>query len=167
MATQEQLDWLNSMAPAAQAAAAKYGVPASVTLAQAILESGWGQSRLTKLANNYFGIKAEHLNTPGTYVEFPTMEYEFGAKKTVTAGFEKYADAEACFAGHAELLSQATRYAPAMKAAKSPQAFALMLQKCGYSTSPNYAGMLIALIKEFDLTQYDAPLPPAAEKEAA
>ena len=168
MATQEQLDWLKSMAPAAQAADKKWGVPASVTLAQAILESAWGHSSLTRLTNNYFGIKAEHLNVPGSYMEFPTAEYEGGVKKQVTAGFEKYASAEACFVDHAKLLHDAPRYQPAMRAAKSPQAFAQMLKTCGYSTSPTYAPMLIALMKEFDLYQYDTPpLPPAVEQEAA
>jgi flagellum-specific peptidoglycan hydrolase FlgJ len=169
MASKEQLDWLKQMAPAAQAADVKWGVPASVTLAQAILESAWGQSKLTRQANNYFGIKAEHLNVPNTYVEFPTMEYEFGEKKQVTAGFEKYPDAAACFVDHAQLLHDAPRYQPAMRAAKSPQAFAQMLKTCGYSTSPTYAPMLTALMNEFDLYQYDNPLPqpPAAEKKAA
>jgi flagellar protein FlgJ len=169
MATPEQLGRLKAVVPAAQAAEAQYGVPASVTLAQWVLESAWGQSKLATQANNCFGVKAEHLNVPGSYAEFPTMEYMFGVKKLVLAGFEKYANAEASFEDHAKLLHDAPRYVPAMKAAKSPQAFALMLQKCGYSTNPNYGTALIELMREHDLYQYDNPLPqpPAAEKEAA
>jgi flagellum-specific peptidoglycan hydrolase FlgJ len=172
MASKAQLAWLASMAPAAQAAMKQYGVPASVTLAQAILESDWGQSELTQKAKNFFGIKAEHINLPNTYMELLTTEYICGVKKLVLAGFEKYSDAEACFTDHAQLLHDAARYQPAMRVAKSPDDFAKMLRVCGYSTllpMNAYSDRLITLIREFNLYQYDTPLPlpPAAEKKAA
>jgi flagellum-specific peptidoglycan hydrolase FlgJ len=171
MASKAQLAWLQSMAPAAQAAAKQYGVPASVTLAQAILESAWGQSTLTRQANNYFGIKAEHINVPDSYCEFQTCEFIDGAKKMVLAGFENYSDATACFEGHAQLIRDAARYQPAMRVRNSPKDFAKMLRVCGYSTLQPlnaYGDMLIQLMDDYDLYQYDTPtLPPAAEKKAA
>ena len=64
----------------------RYSVPASVTLAQCILESGWGQSRLAREANNFFGIKAEHLGQPDTYREFLTAEYVHGSARDAAGG---------------------------------------------------------------------------------
>ena len=54
-----------------------------------------------------------------------------------------------------------------MRAAKSPQAFAMLLQKCGYSTNALYSRDLMELMRDYDLYQYDQPLPPADEKEKA
>ncbi len=150
-----QMLFLRDCVPAAQSSMRLSGVPASITLAQAILESGWGTSGLTRLACNYFGIKAEHLADPETYVELPTTEYVNGERQMIEARFEKYPTAADCFADHAALLSKAARYAPAMAVNADPQAFAEQLEACGYSTSPTYASSLMELVKEFDLTQYD------------
>lgn len=137
------------------------GVPASVTVAQAILESGWGCSGLSEQANNYFGIKAEHIDDPETYCEFPTAEYVNGQRVTIDAKFEKYPTVTDCFEDHAALLSQAKRYAPAMAVKNNAAQFAQQLQACGYSTSPTYAASLTALINEFDLEQYDVQSTPS------
>src|ERR1017187_2057554 len=99
---------------------------------------GWGQSQLALQANNFFGIKAIHLNDHSTYMEFPTAEYENGQRVMVEANFMKYTDAAASFADHAHLLSVSYRYAPAMAVKNNPVQFAAQLQKCGYSTSPTY-----------------------------
>lgn len=65
MTRQEQIDFIEKLAPAAQESARRFGVPASVTLAQAILESRWGQSGLAREGNNFFGIKvAIHVDEP-------------------------------------------------------------------------------------------------------
>ena len=171
MATQEQIDRMHAMAPAAQAAELKWKVPSSITLAQWALESGWGGSDLALQAKNYFGIKAEHLNVPNSYVMFPTDDFVNGVKKHVLAGFEKYKTAEDCFDDHGRLLHDASRYQPAMRVAKSPDDFARMLRVCGYSTLQPmnaYPDRLIALMRQHNLYQYDnPPLPPAAEQEAA
>ena len=154
-ATEQQLAWLKSMVPAAQEAELQYGVPASVTLAQCILESGWGQSGLAREANNFFGIKAEHLDQPDTYREFLTAEYVHGSREMLEAEFEFYPDAAASFVDHARLLATAPRYAPAMAAKGDPVKFAQQLQLCGYSTSPVYATELQQLMVEHSLAQYD------------
>ncbi len=147
--------FLRDVVPAAQSSQAQTGVPASITIAQAIIESGWGKSSLTVQANNYFGIKA-HLGDAGEYVEFPTAEYVNGQRVMVEAEFQKYGSATDCFEDHATLLSMASRYAPAMAVKSDAAQFAGQLQACGYSTSPTYAQSLMMLVNEFDLTQYDA-----------
>jgi flagellum-specific peptidoglycan hydrolase FlgJ len=158
--------FLKMVIPAAQAAQRKWGIPASVTIAQSILESsnqlGWGQSQLAREANNYFGIKAEHLAKPGTYVEFPTKEYVHGKIQVEEADFARYEDVNGSFEAHAKLLAVAQRYRPAMAVAKDPEAFARQLQLCDYSTNPTYASGLTHLISLYDLTQYDVPPDPTA-----
>lgn len=150
----KQMLFLRAVWPAAQATMKTSGVPASITIAQAILESGWGVF-LPEGSNNYFGIKAEHPADPETYVETLTHEYVNGQRVAEEQLFEKYPTVKDCFQDHAALLSQAKRYAPAMAVNADPQAFAQKLQACGYSTSPTYASSLMQLVKEFDLTQFD------------
>jgi flagellar protein FlgJ len=143
-------------------------VPASITLAQAILESAWGQSKLARECNNYFGVKAAHDAAPNTYQDFLTTEFACGHRTSETAAFAKYADVAVSFAAHARLLAGAPRYQPAMAAASNPEQFAQRLQACGYSTNPQYASDLMQLVRLYDLTQYDVePEPPAKANELA
>lgn len=169
MATKEQLQWLKSMVPAAQQAQRKSGIPASVTLAQCILESGWGTSGLAKSAHNYFGIKATHLDVPESYIELPTSEFYQGRSVVEHARFEKYFDAADSFEEHARLLSTAARYRAAMGACAQPNRMAYCLQAAGYSTNPKYAQLLIDLMHGYDLYAYDAlpPDDPAKAQEVA
>jgi flagellum-specific peptidoglycan hydrolase FlgJ len=155
MPSPTQLAWLDSLVPAAQASQTAFGVPSSVTLAQCILESGWGQTQLAKECNNFFGVKAHTLTDPSTYEEFPTAEYENGQRVVVDAKFEKYPDVEASFRDHARLIGATPRYAPAMEAKDDAYAFANALQACGYSTSPTYGSSLGNLIRQLNLTRYD------------
>ncbi len=145
----------NLVIPAAQATMAKYGVPASITLAQWELESSYGASQLAVQARNYFGIKFHHLDAPDTYVEFNTDEYVQGKKVLLPALFQKYKTDEECFADHAALLAKAARYKPAMAVRTNPALFALGLQTGGYSTAPDYAEKLMTQVRQQNLTQYD------------
>jgi flagellum-specific peptidoglycan hydrolase FlgJ len=155
--------------PAAQAAERKYGVPASVTLAQAILESsnstGWGRSQLATEANNFFGIKATDVKNPEHYIELKTHEYLNNHLELIDAKFARYEDLGESFEAHARLLAVARRYEPCMCAAKDPELFCMRLQQCGYSTNPSYGVTLFKLIKEYDLTQFD--IPPDGPAQAA
>ena len=85
--TQQQNAFLKIAVPAAQFTQRMYGVPASITIAQAILESGWGKSELARSANNYFGIK---VPSSGAYVEFETAEYVHEKKVMVRGYFASY-----------------------------------------------------------------------------
>lgn len=160
MATRaQQSDFISAIAPAAQASQEKWGVPASITIAQAILESEWGLSGLAKPPNNnLFGIKLSHtLSAAGDpYVRFITTEYD-PSKKKIVASFRKFPDWKASVDAHDELLGSLPRYRPCMGVADDPLSFALQLHNCGYATDPNYPSELAGLIKQFNLTQYDAP----------
>ena len=77
--TPENTQFIHSLIPGAKATHKQYGIPASVTIAQAVLESGWGKSKLTKIANKLFGIKADR-GWQGERCMMPTTEYVHGHK---------------------------------------------------------------------------------------
>ncbi len=169
MTPQERQSWIDKWAPAAQATQAKYGEPASVTLAQCILESSdkfgnCGQSQCALQANNFFGIKACGTEP---YVEFPTKEFKDGHPYIEQgAHFEKFASIEDSFVRHGELIATEPRYHAAMEVCHDPVAFAAQLQACGYSTSPTYAQVLTSLIRRYGLAKYDAPPEPPTQASA-
>jgi flagellum-specific peptidoglycan hydrolase FlgJ len=163
--------FLQQAAPAAQASETHTGVPASVTIAQAILESGWGRHHIGA-ANNYFGIKAHtrhgkiDVGTVATgYVNASTHEYVKGKKVQVIAHFRKYANMTQSFIDHGLFLRQNSRYGHtihAYKANADADAFARGLQHAGYATDPHYAQHLIGLMQRHNLYQYNLPPTPAA-----
>lgn len=147
-------DFIAELAPAAQKSARGSGIPASVILAQAALESGWGTSKLYRQGRNIFGMKASpywHGNT----LTIPTMEFIQGRQVTVDAVWRAYASFEESIADHAALLMSARRYQPCF-AQKEAAGFARELQECGYSTNPRYAELLLQIIRTHNLTTYDA-----------
>lgn len=160
--------FLKMAVPAALSSQKLTGIPASITIAQAILESGWGQSALAKQANNFFGIKATSHLSMDQYAEFPTTEFVDGRKTSVMAAFAKYPSPADSFAAHARLIACAKRYQAAMGVCGNAGQFAFALQQCGYSTLEDasgnliYAQRLMELVREFDLTQYDLPPTPDA-----
>jgi flagellum-specific peptidoglycan hydrolase FlgJ len=160
---QVESSFLANVVPAAMATARLCGVPASITLAQAILESGWGASSLARQANNFFGIKAASTTDPNSYAEFPTTEFVNGRSVRELAAFARYPSPAASFQAHAALLESAPRYAQAMAHREEPEDFAVALQACGYSTNPKYAQLLMQLVEDFDLAQYDTPAAPATQ----
>lgn len=129
------------------------GVPASVTIAQAILESGWGRSALTRQANNYFGIKG---TGPAGSVTMRTREVFNGREVYVNAQFRKYNSAAESFADHAQFFIRNPRYATAMRHTNDAFRFAAEIHKAGYATDPNYTNLLHRLMREYDLTRFDA-----------
>lgn len=98
--------------PGAQASQRRYGVPASATIAQAILESAWGRSDLATKANNYFSIKCGVTPSPHQIgcVDKATWEHVDGADITVTASFRRYASMADSFLDHGLFLTR-PRYA--------------------------------------------------------
>jgi hypothetical protein len=139
----------------AQASQKKTGVPASVTLAQAILESGWGDQHMGD-ACNYFGIKAQS-GEPS--VTMRTREVEGGKSVFVDAAFRRFASVEECFAAHGHFLRDNSRYANAFQAADG-ESFARAIAAAGYATDPKYADLLVQIIRENNLTQYDTGVKP-------
>jgi len=132
------------------------GVPASVTLAQAILESGWGDSHMGD-AFNYFGIKA-HSGEPSVTVR--TREVVGGKSVLIDAAFRRFASVDECFAAHGHFLRDNSRYAKAFQTADA-EGFARAIAAAGYATDPNYGDVLVQIIRQNNLTQYDTGAKPA------
>lgn len=131
------------------------GVPASITLAQAALESGWGQSKLTREANNFFGIKDQKNDDwTGPNYQISTREVYNGKDTTEIAKFRKYRSPEQSFIDHGNFLRKNKRYAKLFNSYQW-QSWAYGLQDAGYATDPNYAKVLIGIINKYGLAQYD------------
>jgi len=126
----------------------EYKIPASITLAQGILESGCGTSPLTVEANNHFGIKCHNEWTGMTY------NYDDDEKGEC---FRKYATAEESFNDHSLFLTSRPRYANLFTLdIKDYKGWAYGLKAAGYATNPKYAEMLIRIIEENQLYLYDS-----------
>ena len=125
---------------------ALHKIPASITLAQGILESGDGNSRLATEANNHFGIKC-HSDWTG-----PKIFEDDDAKSEC---FRKYDDARSSYEDHSVFL-QRKRYESLFEHKTDDyKAWARGLKACGYATNPKYPELLIKLIEEFELHTYD------------
>ena len=164
-ATRNQQAFISLVAPGAVAAQQRLGVPASVTIAQAIEESAWGQSSLAARYHNLFGIKG---TGPAGSVTLPTQEYENGGWITIDAPFAVYRNDAESIAGHAELLATSGYYARAMADRAYPDAFANNLTGV-YATDPDYGANLIALMRLYNLYQFDTTptaTPPATPAPA-
>lgn len=131
----------------------KYEILPSVTMAQAILESGYGESGLTKASNNLFGIKAGG-SWNGPVVNYPTKEYVNGQYIDTSADFRAYDSLDASVEDHGAFLAGPSRYANII-GVKDYKTVCQLLQQDGYATAPNYAESLIALIEQYDLAAYD------------
>ena len=139
------------IAGAATASEVKWKVPASITLAQWVVESAWGAS-MPPDSNNPFGIKA----APGQpAVDAGTREVVGGQDITITAKFRKFESIAEAFDLHGRLLASNKVYAPAMAHAGDPDAFADALTGV-YATDPKYGYTLKWVIHSYDFTQYDA-----------
>ena len=134
----------------AQESQARTGVPASVTLAQAIVESTWGKDHMGD-AWNFFGIKAQG-DEP--FVVVRTREVVGGKEIFINAKFRRFASMKECFRAHGDFLRNNPRYAPAF-ATTDAESFARAIHAAGYATAPNYSDVLIDIIRQNNLTQYD------------
>ena len=143
----QQQAFLKKIAPLAIADMKKTKVLASLTIAQAILESAWGLSGLTTRSNNLFGIK-------GKGVKSATFEYINGKKIDCTCEFKAYPDWETSIADHSGLFLRLSRYKNLIGCTDYKQA-CHNVQADGYATAPNYADSLIKLIEQYKLYQYD------------
>ncbi|MBU5317605.1 LysM peptidoglycan-binding domain-containing protein [Clostridium bornimense] len=130
-----------------------HGILASVTIAQAILESGWGSSTLSVKAKNLFGIKAFD-DWAGAYTTMDTTEYYNGMRQTVSARFRAYNSFNDSIKDHTKLLL--TERYKAVREATNYKDACYALKNCGYATDPNYPQLLITLIEQNNLTRYDS-----------
>ena len=125
----------------------QYGIPASITLAQGILESGAGMGELTLKANNHFGIKCHKGWTGDTVYHDDDERGEC---------FRKYNDPKYSYRDHSLFLTQRSRYQDLFKLKKDDyKGWAKGLRKAGYATDPRYPEKLISLIDRYNLHRYD------------
>jgi flagellum-specific peptidoglycan hydrolase FlgJ len=143
--------FIAEVAPGARATQRRYGIPASVTIAQAIEESGWGQSSLARQDHNLFGIKG---TGPAGSVMEPTTEFQNGTWVQVTAPFRVYHSIAESIEDHGRLLATSGYYQQAMAHRGDPNAFANALTGV-YATDPNYGTKLIRLMREYNLYRFD------------
>jgi hypothetical protein len=149
-------EFIETVGSAAQRSMKTSRVPASVTIAQAILESDWGRSRLTRLGNNLFGIKAMGTaQGPAGVVTLATWEHTPDGDVIVQAPFRAYFTLEQSIDDHARFFNGNRRYAAAMVVADDARAFANAIQDAGYATDPSYATKLIGLMDRYDLYRFD------------
>lgn len=119
------------------------GIPASIKLAQGILESGYGSSTLAKKANNHFGIKC------GMGWSGKTMQYKGSCYRVFKNGNDAYKE-------HSNFLTNSNRYQELFKLKRTDyKGWARGLRKAGYATNPQYPSKLIELIERYKLQNYD------------
>ena len=142
-----QEKYIEKYAPLAVSEMYRSGVPASITLAQGLLESGNGQSELARMSNNHFGIKC-HNNWQGGKVY-----YDDDAKGEC---FRKYSHPSESYRDHSDFLRFRDRYKFLFDYKVTDyKSWAYGLKKAGYATDPAYPKKLIKLIEEYDLHEYD------------
>ncbi len=125
----------------------QYGIPASITLAQGILESGAGRAELSRKSNNHFGIKC-HKGWTGERVYHDDDESQ--------ECFRKYKDPKYSFRDHSLFLTQRSRYEGLFSHRKDDyKSWAKGLRKAGYATDPKYPQKLINIIEKYKLYTYD------------
>ena len=141
-------DYINRFAPMAMQQQAEFGIPASITLAQGILESGAGRSTLATQGNNHFGIKC-HKDWEG--------EWMLRDDDKPNECFRVYDSPEESYRDHSLFLKR-SRYEPLfLLEVTDYQGWAKGLKKCGYATSPTYADKLISIIERYSLYTFDTP----------
>ncbi len=147
-------DYIKKWSSVAKSNMTKYRIPASITLAQGILESGYGNSRMAKMANNHFGIKCLGWKGEGYYQQ--------SSQKSC---YRKYRDSEECFQDHARIISSKDRYSFLFNLDITDyRAWAKGLKKAGYATDGEYDQLLIKTIEEYKLYAIDLQIAKPGKK---
>ena len=148
--TLTRAQYIEQYAPMAVESQLLYGIPASITLAQGCLESGNGNSRLAREANNHFGIKCG-----GTW-DGPSLRHDDDAPQEC---FRSYNSVAESYVDHALFLSERERYRSLFDLdPKDYKGWARGLKAAGYATNPAYADLLIRIIEENNLQRFDNAL---------
>lgn len=146
-------EFVQQLRPYAQATAKKLGVDADALIAQAALETGWGEHMLRdsqgRASFNLFNIKAHGWQGPS--VAKRTLEFDGNTARTESARFRAYDSLQHAFDDYANFLQNNPRYADALAAGSDPSAYAQGLQDAGYATDPQYAAKLQVLLKRAEL----------------
>lgn len=146
-------EFLVQLTPYAQEVSLSHGVRPSILVAQAALESNWGNSQLAQEANNYFGVK----NPIGK--EYLTKEFTQNEWTEIRASFKEYESVHDAVVDYANLLKNGTSWNKNLYKevidAPTYQEAAYALNKAGYATDPNYAEKIIQLIESHQLDRFD------------
>ena len=153
----DRINYINRFKSIAIEEMERTGIPASIKLAQGVLESGDGKSELATRANNHFGIKCGGSWEGGTYY---VKDDDYDANgNLIKSCFRQYKDAENSYRAHSDFLTDPRkdyRYGPLFQLdPKDYKAWARGLRKAGYATNPRYATLLISIIEANNLHQYD------------
>ncbi len=148
--SRDPVAFIQSLLPAAQKAAAHLGLEPLALIAQAALETGWGQ-RMFKTgagqnSNNLFGIKAQ-ANWQGKVAVVDTLEYRQGVAQKEKARFRAYESAEQSLHDYVDLIQSNPRYQAALSVASDTKAYFQRLQAAGYATDPNYAQKILSVLE--------------------
>lgn len=155
MATQARQDYIDQYAEAAMEQMRLTGIPASVILAQGCIESADGTSRLSRTANNHFGVK-------GTF----NGQYVLADDDKPNEQFRQYADVSQSYTDHSRILVQGSRYSSLfLLEAGDYKGWSQGLQAAGYATNQNYGKALIQTIEANDLQKYDQMVIAQLQKE--
>lgn len=137
------------------------GIPASIKLAQGLLESDWGRSNLATVANNHFGIKCGSQWSGGTFYKEDDDRDEMG--RLVESCFRAFADGTRSYEAHSDFLrdpAKAYRYGRLFELSPTDYiSWAHGLHDAGYATDPRYPQKLITVIEKYNLHQYDTYSP--------
>jgi len=155
--TVDQEDYIRRYKKIAMREMERSGVPASIKLAQGILESDSGKSKLARSANNHFGIKCGSQWNGDTYFKEDDDYDDRG--RLIKSCFRQYRNPDASFVAHSEFLrdpAKSFRYGFLFRLDPNDyKAWAEGLRRSGYATNPNYPKLLITLIERYNLNQYD------------
>lgn len=155
--SQKYLNYIEKYHSIAQEQQQLHGIPASITLAQGLLESQCGESRLAREGNNHFGIKCTGWS--GDTIRHDDDELQ--------ECFRRYPSAEQSYADHSLFLKR-KRYTPLFSLDVTDYAaWARTLKKCGYATDPAYPDKLIRIIETYELYRYDSADYKPSKKQAA
>lgn len=151
-----QREFIRTVLPAAQQAAAVLGLEPVALIAQAALETGWGTKQLIdqqgKSGFNLFGIKAQ-TGWQGDSAQAETIEYRQGVAQKESATFRLYQNVEQSMQDYVRFIQQNPRYQAALTVTAEPAAYFRQLQAAGYATDPNYARKVVAVMQSPILQQ--------------
>lgn len=151
--SRKQLDFIEHLGSASQKNYSKYGILPSMTVAQAILESGWGDSELSALYYNFFGMRADSTYT-GEKVTLRTGEEIDGVIVKMDGDFRAYHSFEEGIEGYYQFITGYERYSNLIWETDY-RTSCYNIQEDGWATASNYAECLIDIIESYDLTRFD------------
>lgn len=151
--TRKQLDFIKQVGNAAQKNYSRYGILPSMTTAQAILESGWGESELSALYYNFFGMRADSFYN-GESVTLRTGEEIDGVLIKMDGDFRVYHSFEEGIEGYYQFITGYEHYSNLIWE-KDYRTACYKIKEDGWATASNYSECLIDIIESYDLTRFD------------